>query len=61
MCFIITSLQCGDINKEQNTVRIQMEIKSPHCYGPANRIKWPHCYGPANSETNESTSEQVLK
>ena len=26
MCFIITSLQCGDINKEQNTVRIQMEI-----------------------------------
>ena len=22
----ITSLQCGDINKEQNTVRIQIEI-----------------------------------
>jgi len=31
MCFIITSLQCGDINKEQNTVLIQMEINR-HSY-----------------------------
>ena len=37
MCFIITSLQCGDINKEQNTVRIQMEINRHNCNEMENR------------------------
>ena len=58
MCFIITSLQCGDINKEQNTVRIQMEINRHIVMVPRTGLSGHIVMVP---RTVKRTSQQVNK